>query len=115
MEQIAKIHRWFGYLMLLIGNVTVASGVGHYFGDILLGDDRSILGSMNLLAFVLLVAIFEAIYRLRNKFSLGHIKSTIGSTKLKNFTPEEVDAQVKDGKKLVLFDNAVLDINGYEK
>ena len=114
-EQIAKIHRWFGYLMLLVGNVTVASGVGHYFGDVLLGDSRSIFGSMNLLGFVVLVAIMEAIYRLRNKFSLGHIKSTLGNTKLRNYTPEEVDAHVKDGKKLVLFDNAVLDINGYER
>ena len=79
-EQIAKIHRWFGYLMLLIGNVTVASGVGHYFGDVLLGDDRAILGSMNLLAFVVVVAILEASYRLRNKFALGHIKKTIEDT-----------------------------------
>lgn len=101
--------------MLLVGNVTVASGAGHYFGDILMGDDRAILGSMNLLAFVVIVAILEASYRIRNKFALGHITKTIGNTALKNYTPEEVDAHVKDGKKLVLFDNAVLDINGYER
>ena len=66
--------------MLLVGNVTVASGVGHYYGDILLGDDRAIMGSMNLLAFVVLVAILEGLYRIRNKFALGHIKQTIGNT-----------------------------------
>ena len=34
-ERVAKIHRWFGYIMLLVGNVTCMTGVGHYFEDVL--------------------------------------------------------------------------------
>ena len=34
-QLIAKIHRWFGYLMLFIGNVTCMTGIHHYYGDVL--------------------------------------------------------------------------------
>lgn len=32
-ELIAKIHRYFGYIMLLLSNVAIMTGVGHYYGD----------------------------------------------------------------------------------
>lgn len=34
-ERIAKIHRWAGYIMLLVGNVTCMTGIGYYFNEIL--------------------------------------------------------------------------------
>lgn len=62
--------------------------------------------------------IFEAIFRVRNKFSLGHVATpkTITNGGLKRtFTPDEIDSQVDEGKPLVVFDNLVLNLNGYER
>jgi len=39
-ERIAWFHRWAGYTMLLVGNVTSASGIGYYFGHIMQEDKR---------------------------------------------------------------------------
>jgi len=74
-EVIAKIHRFAGYFMLLIGNITIANGCFKYFDGILQGDQRKLLGFASFFSFVLMVIIAEAIYRIRNKFSLGHIKT----------------------------------------
>lgn len=118
--RIAKIHRIAGYLMLFLGQISISSGIGHYF-DHWFGEDdnRKMLAPLNLVSFIAFVMIFEAIYRLRNKFSRGHIetpKVTDGTTgKVMSFTPEEIDKQVIAGKQLVIFDNLVLNLNGYEK
>ena len=74
-ERIAKIHRYFGYFMLFIGNITIMSGCMHYFGEVLAGDNRNMLGVVSMLSFCFLVVLFETIYRFRNKYSLGHIKT----------------------------------------
>lgn len=76
-EQIAKIHRWAGYLMLFIGNACCMTGVGHYYGDILNDEKSAPLGVASLLLFIFLVVLFEVIHRLRNKFSLGHIYTPV--------------------------------------
>jgi len=89
-EQIAKIHRIVGYLMLFVGNVTIMTGAGHYFLNKLNGDTRAALGLISLLVFCILVAIFEAIYRIRNSYSMGHIKTPQIKTpegKIKTLTP----------------------------
>lgn len=70
-ERVAKIHRIAGYTMLLLGNITVMTGIGYYFNDKLEGDDRKIWGFQSLLLFIVLVGVFEMIYRLRNKYSKG--------------------------------------------
>jgi len=92
-ERIAKIHRMAGYFMLFIGNLTIMSGCFHYFGDVLKGDKRKILGAVSMISFCFLVILFETIYRLRNKFSLGHLKTpkVTDGGKVKTFTPAEVD------------------------
>ena len=87
-ERIAKIHRWMGYLMLFVGNFTCLTGIGYYFGHIMNEDSRKVLAPVSFATFVFLVILFEAIFRVRNKFSLGHIKTP--KTK-KSFTPEEID------------------------
>jgi len=117
-EKIAKIHRWAGYVMLLVGNVTCATGIGYYFGHVMNEDSRKVLSIVSILTFVFFVMIFEAIFRVRNKFSLGHVATptTIAEGgKAKTYTPEEIDSDVKEGKPLVVFDNLVLDLNGYER
>ena len=67
-EKVAKIHRIAGYTMLFIGNGTIASGLGYYYGKIMEGDGRKVLGVMSVLSFVLFVMIFESIFRIRNKY-----------------------------------------------
>ena len=72
---IGKIHRIFGYIVLLIGNFTITTGIFHYFEGTLQGDERSKLGAVSLLSFVLFIVVFEFIFRIRNKFALGHIET----------------------------------------
>ena len=101
--------------MLLLGNVAIMTGVGHYYGDRLEGDYRRILGPFNMGVFIVLVFIFEAIYRIRNKYSMGHIVTpSLGSAKTKVFTPNQIESLVKEEKKIVIFDNLVLDLNGFD-
>ena len=85
----ARIHRIAGYFMLLIGNVTVMTGLGHYYSDIMQGDDRKVLGLLSLASFILLVLVFEAIFRVRNRFAKGHVTTpaTSADGKVKLFTP----------------------------
>ena len=49
----------------------------------------------HIITFVFLVMIFEAIFRVRNKFSLGHVKTptTISEAgKAKEFTLQDIDS-----------------------
>ena len=53
---------------------------------------------------------------MRNRFSLGHVKTPPEEkSSIKTYTPEELDKEVKAGKPLVVFDNLVLDVDGYER
>ena len=70
-EVVAKIHRYAGYFMLFLGNVTIMTGTGHYFNDKLNGDDRVVYAPLSLGTFIVLVIIFETIYRIRNNYSKG--------------------------------------------
>ena len=88
-QRVAQIHKVAGIIMLLLGNVAIMTGVGHYYGDRLEGDYRKILGPFNMGVFIVLVFIFEAIYRIRNKYSMGHIETP---TKTKVFTPSQIEA-----------------------
>lgn len=103
--------------MLFIGNAAIMTGIGHYFGDRLKGDERRVLGIFSFVVFCILVAIFEAIFRIRNKYSMGHVKTpvTTGKEKSNMFTPKQIDEEISKGKNLVIFDNLVLDLNGYER
>lgn len=118
-QVVAQIHRIAGYVMLFVGNAAIMTGFGNYFNHRLQGDQRSVLGYFNMIVFVLLVAIFEAAYRIRNKYSMGFVQ-TPNTAKDKTgrvhvMTPERVDALVGAGQPLVIFDNLVLNLNGYER
>lgn len=92
-QLVAKIHRYAGYTMLFIGNAAIMTGVGHYFGDRLKGDERRVLGIFSFVVFCILVAIFEAVFRIRNKYSMGHVKTPTakGQGKSITFTPKDID------------------------
>lgn len=116
--KVAQIHRYAGYLAIFIANAAIITGAGKYFNDRLRGDSRSILGLLSMFVFVVLVAIFEAVYRIRNTYSTSQIQTPDISTpdgKIKAFTPEMIDTKVAEGQRLVLFDNLVLDLQGYER
>ena len=70
-----------------------------------------------MLTFIFFVVCFEGLYRWRNKTAKGHIRTPItideGGT-AKTYTASEIDTLVKEGKKLVVFDNLVLNLNGFE-
>lgn len=113
---IAKIHRWFGYVMLALGCFSISSGLGNYYGEKLEDDPMKVLAPLNATTFVILIIIFEVIYRVRNKFSLGQVKTpSEEKSSIKSYTPEQLDEEVKAGKPLVVFDNLVLDMAGYER
>jgi len=117
-EIIGKIHRYSGYLMLLIGNAAIMTGVGHYYGNRLKNDERRVLGIFSLIVFLVLVAIFEGLYRTRNKYSMGHIQVPTDSkikTELTIFDLDGIAARVKSGQRLVILDNLVLDLKGFER
>ena len=54
------------------------------------------MGVISMASFCFLVILFESIYRIRNKFSLGGVKtpSVTKDGKVKSFTPEDVDKEV---------------------
>ena len=116
--KISQIHRYAGYLALFMGNGAIVTGAGAYFHDRLLGDDRAVLGLLSMLIFVVLVGILEAVHRIRNAYSNRQVLTpdiTTPEGKIKTYTPEMIDSKVTEGKRLVLFDNLVLDLQGYER
>lgn len=73
MQIMARIHRYFGYTMLFIGNATIMSGIGNYYGKRLRGDERKVLGFFSFVVFCILIAILEGAFRIRNKYGMGHV------------------------------------------
>jgi len=63
---------------------------------------------MSIGMFSILVIVFEAIYRLRNKYSKGWIQTPGVAGKVQSFSPQQIDSEVEKGRKLVVFDNLVL-------
>ena len=69
---------------------------------------------------MLFVAIFVAVYLfswIRNKYSLRHVETPEIKGKkgtFTSYTPEQIVSEIEKGKRLVIFDNLVLDLNGYE-
>lgn len=88
-ERVAKIHRYFGYVMLLLGNWGIMSGVGNYYQYKLFGlvEERNNWGFYSMFIFLTLVITFEVIYRLRNKYSKGQIQTPGVQGKIQSFTP----------------------------
>ncbi len=68
------------------------------------------MAGASLWGFIFLVIIFEAIYRLRNKYSKGQIQTPQVTGKVESYSPEKIDEEVKKGRLLFVFDNLVLEL-----
>ena len=69
-----------------------------------------------MIVFCILVAILEAFFRIRNRYSMGLLKTpkvTNSEGKIRTLTPAQIDQQVEEGKPLVIFDNLVLNLQGF--
>ena len=121
----AKCHRYFGYVMLFLGNLTCGVGTLLYCKHFVHNEYRDyslMLGPAAFIGFCLLVLIFEIKYRCkeRNSKMVLHnpvVTSSKGkrNNRIKIFAFSEIDEEVENGRKLLLFDNLVLDLDGYER
>ena len=117
--KVGKFHKWAGYFMLFIGNATAMTGIGHYFGDIVEDESMQPVGIISLCTFCLLVMIFECFYR-RTNSKADMIVGTPScdrntGNKIMVQTSEQIDKGVAAGIPLLIFDNLILNLNGYEK
>lgn len=116
MTSAGKFHRYAGYLTLFILNGTAMSGISHYFNDIV--DDKSLvpLGPISLMTFALMVIVCEICYRRSNCKSQLVVETPLQENKnFMSYTPEQIDKGVAAGIPLLIFDNLVLNLNGYDK
>ena len=88
----AKCHRYFGYIMLFLGNVVCAIGTWNYCNHFVHGKYRTFalyLGPGATLAFFMLVLIFETHYRCKERSSkmvLSNPVVSLGNKRVRVFT-----------------------------
>ena len=78
------------------------------------------LGIISLLTFCFLVVLCECFYRRTNRkadmvVATPGPDTKVGENKIMAFTIEQIDKGVEAGLPLLIFDNLVLNLNGYEK
>ena len=115
-----KFHKQAGYFMLFIGNATAMTGIGHYYADIVEDQQMASAGMISLGAFCLLVMIFECFYRRTNRKTDMTVKTPESDHNKKGsncmvYTSDQIDRGVAAGIPLLIFDNLVLNLNGYER
>lgn len=116
---VAKVHRWSSYFMLLLGNGVCSGGIATYFSKIGYGIWGT-FGVTSSIFFLLLLFVHEYIKRRynRNNFKLieGEELARIIETKqLRCYTPQEIELEVENGDSLCICDNLVLRTDGYER
>lgn len=116
---VARIHRWSSYFMLLLGNGVCSGGIATYFSLI----DYGLWGTFGVLTsifFLILLGLHEYCMRRYNRknFKLiegQELQELIESRELRSYTPQEIEHAVQNGDSLVICDNLVLRTSGYEK
>ena len=105
--------------MLFIGNATAMTGIVHYFQDIVQDDYLAKAGYISMGTFCLIVMIFECFYRRTNSKTDMTVSTPSSEPKNGNnilvYTSDQIDKGVAAGMSLLIFDNLVLNLNGYEK
>jgi len=105
--------------MLFLGNATAMSGIFHYFNDVVKTTSTGMLGLVSLLTFCLLVLVCEFFYRRANyisdlKLPQNLVSDEVSNRKFMTYSVEQIDKGVAAGMPLLIFDNLVLNLNGYD-
>lgn len=118
----AKFHRYLGYVMLFLGNLTCGIGTLLYCLHFVHNEYRThslFIGPTAFFGFCLAVGVVEFRFRKKYKESklvLFNPVIKLGKeSKVKIFSSHEIDEGVEQGRKLLLFDNLILDLDGYER
>ena len=116
---IAKVHRYSSYIMLLLGNGVCSGGISTYFSKIGYGM-LGTFGVCTSIFFLLMVVLHECLMRRYNRKNLKLIEgdellALVSKQVLGSWTPTEIEEAVEGGDTLVICDNLVLRTAGYEK
>ena len=117
---IGKVHRIAGYFMLFGGNLVCALGTTNYIVLFMGRSDLIYLGPLSFGIFCTTVLISEIIYRKVSGRSFMKLSTPEAGTKIRNktikfYSPRRLDRAIADGQHLVVLDNLILALNGYEK
>ena len=117
---VGKVHRIAGYCMLFGGNLVCALGTTNYIVLFVGRKDLIFLGPLSFGIFCVTVLISELIYRRVSGRSFMKLTTPEAGTKIHKetirfYTPHELDKEIEKGKHLVVLDNLILDLNGYER
>ena len=114
---VAKVHRYSGWFMILLGNAVCSGGTASYFSKIGFSV-YGVIGLSTSLIFLAVVAVHEYFRRRfnRNNFRLVEGEELWASRQgLKSWTPSQIERAVAQGDPLVICDNMVLRTDGYER
>lgn len=108
---VGKIHRWAGYIILLIANLACFGGVIHYLKDVRKNNKALPLAILTLPLFALIVAILEVNKRLINRLKALDFGDTnplplLSLDLFQHFTSSEK-------KPLTIVDNLVLNMGEF--
>ena len=123
---ICKIHRWTSYFALFYANVIVLGGTITYCLTYIQESKYIPLGIVSFLFFINIVLLSEYLHRkvarsenAATKYITEHelaIKSgSKNNLNVREYTAQQVDIGVEKGEKLVILDNLILNLNGYER
>lgn len=117
---VAKIHRYSSYFMLILGNAVCSGGTATYFSLIGYGIWGTFAVCTSIF-FLAMVAIHELILRRYNKknFTIVEGDQLLACEGIQKggrvWTPNEIEEAVAEGDSLVVCDNLVLRVDGYER
>ena len=116
---VAKVHRYSSYFMLLLGNGVCSGGIATYFSKIGYGIWGT-FGVSTSIFFLLMLALHEFFMRRYNRRNYKLIEGQaltelIERDNLPAYTPTQIEHAVEGGDSLVICDNLVLRTSGYER
>ena len=116
---VAKVHRYSSYFMLLLGNGVCSGGIATYFSKIGYGIWGT-FGVSTSIFFLLMVGLHEFFMRRYNRRNFKLIEGQaladlIERNELPTYTPTQIEHAVEGGDSLVICDNLVLRTDGYER
>ena len=108
---VAKVHKFFGIGVMVGMQLAMFTGVTYYsktYGNEHIGLTLAIISPI---LFVFGVVVGELNYQLKLRKKKGFFSYDIPSS----ISREEFDQRISDGEKLLILDDLVLDVKGFEK